>query len=779
MSVLDAEMREIMSVEILAPGGSKEAIYAGLYSGADAVYTGTDRFSARAFADNPSVEELCRILDFAHLHGKKIYLTVNTLLTEEELENQLYDLIRPLYESGLDAVIVQDFGVMDQIRESFPGLSLHASTQMSLLTGKAAELLKPYGVTRIVPARELSLDEIKKMRGETDLEIEVFVHGALCYCYSGQCLLSQVIGGRSGNRGMCAQPCRLPYEVDGKEAGCVLSPRDLCTLSEAGHLIEAGIDSFKIEGRMKKPAYTAYTSYLYRLYADAYLSGKTIGDREVKKDIQKLADIYNRGGFSGGYLFEPSKKNIIYPVKNGHFGVYTGTVTKVNKNTVEYRLDTEIHAQDVLEFRDKNGTSVYEYTVKEGAVPLESIVTRYKKGSRLKPGQSVYRMKNNHLLDEIADLVREGKKKCRVRLHGTFQAKCGEMVSLTLRFGDQECTVYGAVAEPAEGKPVRAEDVEKRLRKTGESEFEFGYLEVSVDEGIFIPLGRIAALRRQGFEEMTRELLRPFGRKAGPERGKTTRVKAGIPAEKKSFVIAGVTDFCQIKGVKSVKEVNAYNTRFHLKLEEFMPEEWEKLPGSCEGFPYYISLPAVLRRKNTEKFLQLWNKHGAALREGMCAGVIINSIEALPVIQRMGMGNKEILASPMMYEWNRRTGKVYRELGIGGHIYMAYGRTPVMTTEGCVSAQLGTCHKEIRHTTPDHTTARHKTTEARRPVTICTPKKDEFTVVNYCDYCYNVIYEKNADWHKPESMTGFPEISFTFENAEEAGEVLTQWNFLS
>lgn len=775
VSRFELEKRETMSVEILAPGGSKEAIYAGIYSGADAVYTGTDRFSARAFADNPGVDELCRILDFAHLHGKKIYLTVNTLLTEEELEGQLYALIKPLYESGLDAVIVQDFGVMDHIRESFPELPLHASTQMSLVTGEAANLLKPYHVTRIVPARELTIQEIRQMRRETDLEIEVFVHGALCYCYSGQCLLSQVIGGRSGNRGMCAQPCRLPYEVEGKRAGYILSPKDLCTLSGVGSLIEAGVDSFKIEGRMKKPAYTAYTSHLYRLYADAYLSGRKISDQEVQRDIRKLADIYNRGGFSGGYLLEHSKKDIIYPVKNGHFGVCVGTVTKVNKNTVEYRLDTEIHAQDVLEFRDKNGASVYEYTVKEGVIPPDTVVARHKKGSPLKPGQNVYRTKNNHLLNEIENRILEGKRKCKVKLQGTFQAQCGKKVSLTLSCGEAECTVYGVMAEPAEGKPVQAEDVEKRLRKTGESEFEFGHLNVSVGEGVFIPLGSIAALRRQALEKMTGELLRPHWRKSdqGGERPFVSK------KEEKSFAIAGVTDFCQIKGVKSVAEVNPYNTRFHLKLEEFMPEEWEKLPGACEGFSYYISLPAVLRRKNTESFLQVWNKYGRALKEGMCAGVIIHSIEALPVLQKMDLEKGDILASPAMYQWNRRTEKIYRELGINGHIYMAYGRTPVMTTEGCVRLQLGTCHKEIRHTTPGHTTACYKTTEARHPVTICTPKKDEFTVVNYCNYCYNVIYEKNAGWQEPGNKADIPEISFTFENAEEAGKVLTQWNFLS
>ena len=235
-----------MSVEILAPGGSVDGIYAAMLHGADAIYTGTQRFSARAFADNPSVEQLCDILDFAHVRDKKIYLTVNTLLTDEELEAHLYDLLLPLYDNGLDAVIVQDIGVMQFIHEAFPALDIHASTQMTIVTADGANQWKPYGVTRVVPARELSIGEIAQMRNHTDLEMEVFVHGALCYCYSGQCMMSQSIGGRSGNRGMCAQPCRLPYRLSSGKTGYYLSPKDMCTLGQVGELMDAGVDSFKI-----------------------------------------------------------------------------------------------------------------------------------------------------------------------------------------------------------------------------------------------------------------------------------------------------------------------------------------------------------------------------------------------------------------------------------------------------------------------------------------------------------------------------------------------------
>lgn len=748
-------------VEILAPGGSKEAIYAGLSSGADAIYTGTSRFSARAYADNPSVEELCGILDFAHLHGKKIYLTVNTLLSEDELEHSLFDMIHPLYQSGLDAVIVQDFGVMDFLHRNFPELPLHASTQMTILTGEAAELLKPYGVTRIVPARELSLEEILQMRQKTELEMEVFVHGALCYCYSGQCLMSQVIGGRSGNRGMCAQPCRLPYQADGRECGHILSPKDMCTLAHVGELIQAGVDSFKIEGRMKKPAYTAFTAHLYRLYADAALTGRPISDKEVSRDLRRLAELYNRGGFSEGYLFAQSKKDIVYPLKNGHFGVCVGKVEKVDARTVRYRLHEETGAQDVLEFRDARQNPVYEYTVKEGARAGEMVTARYQKGCVLGAGQSVYRTRNNALLGEIEEMIRTGMENNRLKICGVFSGKSGEPVRLDLQYGDSTCHVMGAGAERAKGKPVQPEDIEKRLRKTGESEYKFEKLDIRLEENLFVPLGSIASLRREGLERLTACILEKYRREPA-ERASDNLCLEPESMRQRQFTIIQVTNFEQIQGVKSEKRANATTVRFHIGLDEFAPDTWEQLQEELAEFSYYLSLPAVLRSENKERFLADWGKYGAYLNQENCAGIIVDSIEAFSVIAQMNAVKKwELLAGEGLYAWNMRTSRVHRELGITGKLARVYGRFAVMTTEGCVGMELGRCQGR---------------TGEKNTICIQTPKGDAFEVVNYCHYCYNRIYEKMPSWH--ETKGGLPEIAFQFENAREVEEVLRQWNFL-
>ena len=240
-----------------------------------------------------------------------------------------------------------------------------------------------------------------------------------------------------------------------------------------------------------------------------------------------------------------------------------------------------------------------------------------------------------------------------------------------------------------------------------------------------------------------------------------TQTEEAIPKEK--FTVVQLTDFRQIQGVKSTGKANPYNTRLHFKLEDFAPQEWKKLDEMAGDFQYYISLPAVLRTKNSEKFLEWWEKEGECIRNGNCAGILVHSIEALPVIARMNMGDRDLIADTGMYVWNHRTEKMYREFGIIGHLYMAYGRTAVMTTEGCVNRELGGCQK-------DRTKRKH--------IAIRTPKKDEFTVVNYCDYCYNVIYEKNPNWHEPEDIARIPEIRFTVEGAEEVRKVLEQWNFL-
>lgn len=321
-------------VELLAPAGDYECFIAAINAGADAVYLGGSKFGARAYANNFSQEELIEALRVAHLFGKKIYLTVNTLVKENEMQ-ELVPYIAPLYEAGLDGVIVQDIGVLKVLKESFPGLELHASTQMTITGVYGAEFMKSFGVCRVVPARELSLDEIRDIKNRTGLEIECFIHGAMCYAYSGQCLFSSILGGRSGNRGRCAGPCRLPYTDEKGKQQYPLSLKDMYTLSIIPKLIEAGIDSFKIEGRMKSPEYVAGVTAVYRKYIDSYLGMPDKEFRVSKKDEELLHGLYIRSDICHGYYEKHNDRNMITLKGPGYSGSTKEVLEEIRKKYID------------------------------------------------------------------------------------------------------------------------------------------------------------------------------------------------------------------------------------------------------------------------------------------------------------------------------------------------------------------------------------------------------------------------------------------------------------
>lgn len=307
-------------VELLAPAGSPEGFYGAIHAGADAVYLGGNRFGARAYAENFTEEELLECIRYAHIWGRKVYLTVNTLVKENEL-SALFQYLKPLYEAGLDGVIVQDLGVFRLIRDCFPDMEIHVSTQMNITGIHGAKLLKSMGAVRIVPARELSLEEIKRLKHATGLQVETFIHGAMCYCYSGQCLFSSILGGRSGNRGRCAQPCRLPFQVEYNkkinEECYPLSLKDMCTIEHIPEFIAAGIDSFKIEGRMKKPEYTAGVTAIYRKYIDRYYAGEDC--TVIKEDYETLGSLYIRSQRQDGYYYRRNGRDMV-TLKNPSYG---------------------------------------------------------------------------------------------------------------------------------------------------------------------------------------------------------------------------------------------------------------------------------------------------------------------------------------------------------------------------------------------------------------------------------------------------------------------------
>ena len=486
--------------EVLAPAGTYECFRAAINAGADAVYLGGSMFGARAFAGNFEEAELIKAIRTAHLYGRKVYLTVNTLLRNDELE-KLVQYVKPYYEEGLDAVIVQDYGVFAVLREAFPGLDLHASTQMTITGKYGAQLLKDMGAARVVPARELSAKEIRDIYDNVDVEIESFVHGALCYCYSGQCLLSSMIGGRSGNRGRCAQPCRLTYSANGISEKYLLSPKDMCTIEAVPDILDAGVYSLKIEGRMKSPEYVAGVSYAYRKYVDMYLEKGRDGYRVEEQDIRQLMDLYNRGGFCKGYYYAQNDKSMMTFDRPNHQGIVIGNI----KNG-ELILSQEVNPGDVLEFPDGS-----EYTTptgkKSGRLALPKGVLKNPKN-----GAAVYRTRNNELLGQLRAGYIDNDIKIPVRME--IFLKSGERACLKLLSGDKELVVYGDVLEPSDKRPAVREDVVKQLKKLGGKAFssDEGSIVTDIQGSPFVPVRLLNDLRRNALEELESMLLSGYKR---------------------------------------------------------------------------------------------------------------------------------------------------------------------------------------------------------------------------------------------------------------------------
>ena len=501
----------MMRPEILAPAGTPKALEAAVKAGADAIYLGGSLFSARAFAGNFDQEELLQAIAYCHLFDVKLYLAVNTLMKEAEMA-ELASYIAPYYEAGVDGIIVQDVGCGKVLHESFPDLPLHASTQMSITSEYGARLLKDLGFHRIVPARELSLEEIKEIKEQTQMEIETFVHGAMCFCYSGKCLLSSFAGGRSGNRGRCAQPCRKCYEISGTSE-YAMSLKDMCTLQILPDLIDAEIDSFKIEGRMKNPVYVASTVAAYRKARDYYLDLKEKQDPDLAEKYaqfilpieKELMDIYNRGGFSSGYYHIEKGYDMLAADRPNHTGMRIGRVKKIAPPQVEILLEEDINAQDVLEIRPDG----VELTSPQSAYIGEILSLKGKQFRSMQEGQEVFRTRNNALIDRIQQEVINPEK--QIPVTGRIKARIGEPLTITIR-GTEILSVEGGLCQRAEAKPTTADELIQKLQKTGNSFLSFETVESDVEDEVFVPMSTFNHLRRDAMEAYREKITNRYRR---------------------------------------------------------------------------------------------------------------------------------------------------------------------------------------------------------------------------------------------------------------------------
>lgn len=485
-------------MELLSPAGNREALEAAIACGADAVYLGYTAFGARSYAGNFDADQLRDAVEYAHERGRRVYVTVNTLVKDGELDG-LCDVFELLCRVHADAALVQDMGAVRLARARFPELALHASTQMTVCNAQGARLLGSLGFTRVVPARECDLAELRRI-ADTGVEVEAFAHGALCVAVSGQCLFSSMIGGRSGNRGRCAQPCRLPYEADCGARGYLLSTKDLMTLPRLAGLRDAGVCSLKLEGRMKRPEYVGVVTAAYREALDALEAGEAYAPS--RQTLDGLLQIFHRGGFTEGYVMGKSHAALMSWERPGHQGVRVGTVRAVRGNLARARMERALHDGDGLQVR---GAQEAEFVYAGPDVPEggEAVLRVSPEGRQagVRPGDGVWRLTDEAQMRRIRARVAQGA--ARIPLAAELTAVPGERPALTLRDPDGHTVrVEGAQAvQRAQSQPLTPEAARRQLEKTGGTPYALSSLVLHAD-GAFLTSGALNALRRDALSAM-------------------------------------------------------------------------------------------------------------------------------------------------------------------------------------------------------------------------------------------------------------------------------------
>ena len=708
--------------ELLSPAGSLEICKAVLNAGADAVYLGGDKFGARAFAKNFTQNDIQEALDFAHMRGKKIFLTVNTLLKNKEIETELFSYLKPLYAHGLDAVIVQDYGVFQFIRRNFPELALHASTQMSVSNVSGAKFLMEHGAERIVTARELSRSEIRRIYDETGVEIESFIHGALCYCYSGQCLMSSMLGGRSGNRGRCAQPCRLAYQVTDERGNLLhkkekypLSPKDLCTISQLPQLCESGIYSFKIEGRMKKLEYAAGVTSIYRKYLDLYESCPE-HYRVEDTDMERLLALGNRNGFTAGY----------YDMRNGRSMM---TLTDSSHSSNEAK-------------------AAYQ-APEETKVPVE-----------------------------LKAVFHAGEP---MQLEAALSVNDTEAES----HSDKKVCVTGEIPGTAQNRPLSKDELRKRLSKTGDTPFCVQHLEIDLEDGLFVPVGQINELRRNALEQLQEAVLGSWRRNEVvtpqklPDDSINQNRAVGRSAEPMLNVWLTGSAQQHLKAVLENPTIDMITLEGFTNLEAARKEIHAAGKQAGYAFPYVLreNSEGLLRKQGSvlKQFDRIWVRSydgiGFAKEElylpaeklALDAGLYVFSNEAAADFMADGFAGYTV-----SMELNR---KELAHMENKQAELMLYGYAPLMISAQCVYKNYASCIREQKKESGKQSQRLYLNDRYQK----------QFEVQRDCTHCYNVIYNSQPTYllHHADEISGLDfgahRIVFRNESAKQMHGILQQY----
>ena len=662
-------------MELLSPAGNRDALVAAISCGADAVYLGYTAFGARSFAGNFDAEQLKEAIEYAHERGKQIYVTVNTLVKQCETDD-LCDVLELLVKTGADAAIVQDLGVARIARERFPELTLHASTQMTIHNAQGAGLMKAHGFTRVVPARECSLSELKKM-ADVGVEIEAFAHGALCVAVSGQCLFSSMIGGRSGNRGRCAQPCRLPYKLDNGTSGYLLSTKDLMLIDKIPQMRDAGVYSFKLEGRMKRPEYVGVITRAYREALDA--AEAKVHYHPDEKTIRALKQIFNRGGFTEGYVMGRSNAALMSWERPNHWGIKIGKITSMRGPLARVLLDEPLHNGDGLQVRGKEEIDL-TYSGNEILKGNEAIV-RIANG-RFKPGDEVFRLTDAIQMNEIRQVMET--ENVRIPLHAELYAMPGEYPVLTLsdEDGHTVCVSSEQTVDSAQQRALDEAAAMKQLSKTGGTPYVLSDLNL-VSKQAFMTAGMLNSLRRDGLDAM---------RKA--------RIEIPIfTTSKKSCNSVALPDrehllIAQSEYLEEAQDlIHAGADLFYWEPQVWLTDQLEKALMNSNVHPVLV-LPAIMQTDELNQVHQFVVSHADRF-----AGVQLNNVGQfdlkwpVPVFGGQGLNvmNREcavfftVLGAKRLTTSCELSLKELRELSAedGNYEIEAYGRTTLMLLHHC------------------------------------------------------------------------------------------------
>lgn len=718
-------------LELLAPAGSLKTLKAVIHAGADAVYLGGSMFGARAYANNFNEEELLEAIRFGHIHGRKIILAVNTLLKEYEL-GQLYDYLRPYYEAGVDAVIVQDMGVMEFIKTHFPNLPIHTSTQMTITNVEGARLLKEQGVERVVTAREMSLEEIQRIHDEVGVELESFIHGALCYCYSGQCLFSSIIGGRSGNRGRCAQPCRLSYEVlqgekslTGHHATPILSLKDMCTLPFLYELADHGVYSFKIEGRMKTPEYAAGVVSIYRKYMDSYLDGSRIPVE--KKDIRALLELGNRGGFTNGYYYHHNDSDMLSGESASHNKSEGVLQDNIRREYVDTELKEKIKGKLILN--------------KECPAKIE---VQYGKIKVSYQGDMVLVAQNRPLTEEVVT------------------EKITKTGNTPFVFENLEVTMDDDIFMPVNQL--------NQLRR--------GALE-ALEEALLKPYERtLPELVETSSAETDRQTTGNAIKEKQISGQSLSQTSGQQSAGSSTEVRVLIEDAEQLPAVLKADFVDTVYLDCMLYTRENLirklSEDIDRVHAS--GKKAFYVFPFIFRQQTS----LFYEKIMPELKKLPLDGIMVRSLDEIAFIKEWGNENWQMVSDSNLYTYSNEAAEYFYRLGMiqdtipvelnrreilrrenSRSEMIIYGRLPLMITAQCIHKNtLGCMHQ-------------HKVLDLKDRYSV------HFPVKNFCSECYNVIYNSLPVCLFKEDVTvkkiapAALRLSFTTETEEETEQILT------